>query len=286
MTTYRVLADTLHTYADATIKYFSKVHGLPAPKIEAEVDESIDFRPTLQFATPDKHIVCVEMVADILFPLEIRTFILSCRNHTIPAKLYVAIPKGQLPSIPTIDLKFAQENGIGILEITDNSVGQEITKPVALSLSGLRAFKVSDYPAKYRPQLNTAIDTFKQGDPAKGCSTVYDEIEQLVRRLGKKCSNKTGAFKQAGNLNWDTGNLKPMLEFIRAQLDRNASGCTRLTDAQLVRLIGITDHRNETGHKPSSLAKLIARDKQLRTRFETAMDELAALIAATSSLRI
>jgi hypothetical protein len=47
-----------------------------------------------------------------------------------------------------------------------------------------------------------------------------------------------------------------------------------------------TEYRNETGHKPASLPKKIERDKQLRTRFESAMDELGRLIEAARPLRV
>jgi hypothetical protein len=286
MNTYRALPDNLKEYADATQKYLSKDLGLTAIKIEQEVHREIEFRPTLSAISTDKHIICAEVVEQLFAP-DIEAFVLACRNHSLPVKLYVTVAKGQFQSYEPKVLKFARENGVAILEISLPNHGALITNPpVSLSLGGLRSFNLQEFPAKYREPLKQAIETFKSGNPAKGCSDVYDEIEQLTRRIGQKCAGITGGLKKNGNFDWDKESWSNVLEFLKINVDKVKTGCPNLNNQLFSRLIGMTEYRNETGHKPSSLQKKIDRDKQLRTRFESAMDELGCLIDAARILRV
>ena len=286
MNTYRALPDNLKNFADATQKYLAKELGLAAIKIEQEVHPEIDFRPTLSAISTDKHVICAEVVEQLFTP-DIEKFVLACRNHSLPVKLYVAVRKGQFQAYDQKVLRIARENGIAILEVAPPNHGVLITNPpVSLSLGGLRAFSLQVFPPKYREPLKQAIETFKSGNPAKGCSEVYDEIEQLTRRIGRKCEGIPGALKQTGKINWEQGNWAPVLEFLKSNVDKAAIKCPHLNSQLVSRLIGMTEYRNETGHKPSSLQKKIERDKQLRTRFESAMDELGYWIEASRPLRV
>jgi len=286
MNTYRVLPDNLKECADATQKYLIKELGLAAIKIEQEVHPEIEFRPTLSAISTDKHIICAEVVEQLFTPA-IEAFVLACRNHSLPVKLYVTVRRGQFQSYDLKALKFARENGVAILEISQPDHGVLIiNQPVSLSLGGLRTFNLSKLPAKYRASLKQAIETFKSGNPAKGCSEVYDEIEQLTRRIGRKCGGITDGLKKNGNIDWDKDSWANVLEFLKSNVNKVAIGCPLLNNQLISRLIGMTEYRNETGHKPSSLQKKIERDKQLRTRFESAMDELGCLIEAARPLRV
>lgn len=286
MNTYRALPDNLKNVADATHKYLIKELGVASIKIEHEVHPDIEFRPTLSAISTDKHIICAEVVEQLFTP-DIEKFVLACRNYSLPVKLYVAVRKGQLEAYDPKILKFARENGIAIVEVSEPNHGALITnQPVSLSLGGLRTFSLHEYPAKYREPLKQAIETFKSGNPAKGCSDVYDEIEQLTRRIGRKCEGIPGGLKKVGNIDWEKGPWAPSLEYLKSNVDKTTIGCPNLNNQLISRLIGMTEYRNETGHKPTSLAKRIERDKQLRTRFESAMDELGSLIEAARSLRV
>src|SRR5688572_28510576 len=118
MSTYRALQEELRPFADGAIKYFKKELGVPAIKIEEELSPKVEFRPTLHGLLPDKHILCGE-VCETLFPPFIEAFVLACRNHGLPVKLFVVIPIGQVQQIETKALSIAQENGISILEISE-----------------------------------------------------------------------------------------------------------------------------------------------------------------------
>lgn len=286
MNTYRALPDNLKDYADAAQKYLVRDLGLSAIKVEQEVHREIDFRPTLSAVSVDKHIICAEVVEELFAP-DIEQFVLSCRNHSLPVKLYVVVRKGQFLAYDQKVLKTARENGIAILEVSPPNHGTLITNPpVSLSLGGLRGFNLQSFPPKFREPLKQAIETFKSGNPAKGCGDVYDEIEQITRRIGRKCEGIPGALKKVGVIDWEKGNWATVLEFLKANLEKGTVACPQLNNQLFSRLIGMTEYRNEAGHKPSSLQKKIDRDKQLRTRFESAMDELKSLIEASRPLRI
>ncbi|WP_186018185.1 hypothetical protein [Burkholderia gladioli] len=289
MNVYRVLPTHLHGTADAAGKYLTTQLGLTAAsiKIEGEINHEIDFRPTLHAVTKEKQIVCVEVV-ELLFPPEISNFVLSCRNHSIPAKLFCAIPVGTVPNYDSKNLQFANENGISIIEVNPaTGVCLLLNQPpVSLSLGGLRKYKLTEYPRKYRTALYSAINTFKGGTPEKGCALVYDELEQLTRNIGKKCETISGALKKPGVFNWDTGAWHQALEFLKTNIDLSFSKTPLLKGQLLSRLIGITELRNDAGHKPKSVQKLIERDIALKTRFESAMDDLAKLIEAAKPLKV
>lgn len=289
MADYRVLASNLKDLADSTIQYFILNNGAKNSniKIEAEVHPDISFRPTLSYIKSDGHIVCAEVIDAFNLP-EIERFVLACKNNSLPVLLYIVIQKDAMPQIDTKILKTVKDNGVAILEINPPNHGTLITNaPLSLSLGGLRSFKLSDFPSIYREPLNSAINTFKQGNPGKGCSEVYDEIESLTRRIGKKISAITNGFSQTSNFNWDTHSWALTIEFMRDKINRAViNNCPELKTQLFNRLLGLTEYRNAAGHKPTSLAKLIERDKQLRTRFESAVDELNNLIRASKPLRL
>lgn len=289
MNVYRVLPNHLHGTADAVCKYLSNHLGLAAGsiKIEGEINPEVDFRPTLHAVTKEKQVVCVEIV-EILFPPEISSFVLSCRNHSIPAKLYCAIPAGTIQNYDAKNLSFANENGISILEVNAATGVCRILNqaPVPLSLGGLRKYKLSDYPPKYRAPLDSAINTFRGGAPEKGCALVYDELESLTRNIGRKCEIIPGALKKPGVFDWDKGAWHAALEFMKTNIDLTHSRTPLLKGQLLSRLIGVTELRNDTGHKPRSVQKMIERDIELKTRFESAMDDLAKVIEAAKPLKI
>jgi hypothetical protein len=289
MTVYRVLATHLHDTADAAIRYMLSEFGLSATtvKVEEEIHADVDFRPTLHALTSERQLVCVEVV-DSLYPRELQMFVLSCKNHSIPVKLYCAFPSGTVTQVDTKALQFASENGIGILEINPfTGHGRLLNQPpVALSLGGLRKFDLSAYQGKLRPSLRTAVDTFRSGNPSKGCSQVYDEIEQLTRRIGKKCERIHGALKSTGKIDWDSAPWHSALEFLKGNLNISVAKCPLLKGQLFNRLIGMTEFRNDSGHKPATLKKMIERDIALKTRFESAMDDLAKLSEAARPLKV
>lgn len=283
---YRVLAEALQPVADAAILYFKKQHGVTSVSIETEVDQDVSFRPTFHGKLPDKHLLCVE-VSEVTMPPGIHEFIIQARNNSLPVRLWVVIPKGIVQVVDTKHLAFLRDNGVGLLELTDPQSATVLNgPPLSMSLTGLRQFRATDFPAKYRDAVRLAVETFRNGNPAKGCSEVYDIIESLTRKLVVKVSKVPGGLKQPLAFDPARENWAVVLEFAKKNLDRQAVGCPLLTTQLFNRLIGMTEYRNEAGHKPKTLEQLRNRDRQLRTRFESACDELLALIRATAPLKL
>jgi len=54
----------------------------------------------------------------------------------------------------------------------------------------------------------------------------------------------------------------------------------------LIRVAALTDVRNDAGHKPRNRAERMKRDRELRTRFESAVDVLRDFANAARPLRI
>lgn len=283
---FRALPEHLHPLADLAVKHFGREYGIPANrfKIEAEVSPEIGYRPTFHAVKPDHSLVGVE-VSDQALPAEIQALILGCKNNVIPLKLWIAVPFGVVEALRPAEMHFIKENGIGLMEIhTDGRFRQLAGPALPLSLTGLRSIRYSDYPPRYREDLRAAYDTFVNGNPSKGCSLVYDEIEFLTRRIIKKAASR-GFLRRPVAFNPDTESWSNVLAFLRANFDKVASGCPNLSDALLNRLQGMTEYRNEAGHKPKSLRRLMERDRKLRTRFESAVDELQTLIDVSRALR-
>lgn len=284
--TFRALPEHLHDLAETALRHFGREHGIPVSrfKVEAELSSDIGYRPTFHASRPDHSLIGVE-ISDEPWPAAIQTLVLGCKNNFIPLRLWVVVPLGAVESIKASDMHLLRENGIGLLAMHNDGRRRELTSaPLALSLTGLRAVKVSDFPARYRGDLRTAYDTFVSGDPSKGCSRVYDEIESLTRRILKKANTK-GFIRRPIGFDPDTESWSNVLAFLKANFDRTAAACPGLSETLLSRIQGLTEYRNEAGHKPKSLRRLIERDRKLRTRFESAIDELQALVDASKALR-
>lgn len=281
---FRVLDDHLQALAVAAGKYFTQHHSCTAIRAEAEIEPQVNFRPTLCGSYPDRHLLCVE-VGEAPVPPGISNFVLECRNFGIPARIWVAIPKG-LKQIDMHDLVFIRDNGLGLIEVSDSGHVQVLEgPPLSQSASGLRRVKVSQFPKRYRAPLASAFDTFVRGNPAKGCSEVYDEIEGLTRRIAKKAMATPGGLRRPPAFDIDKEAWANVLEFLRENLDKAACKCPNLTKPTFNRVLGMTEFRNDAGHKPNTLAKLRERDRQLRTRFESAIDELAVLVRESAKLK-
>jgi hypothetical protein len=157
-----------------------------------------------------------------------------------------------------------------------------------LSLSGVRLEERKNFPVKYRSNLSTAEATFRNGDPAKGCSLVYDEIEARSRRLAKKVVQKgwlKGGAAWPPKLDIEKAPWAVVMETLIENVDF-ARLPPNSRKSMLIRISAITELRNEAGHKPKTRAARMKRDRELRTRFESAVDLLRDFINGSRSLRL
>jgi hypothetical protein len=273
--------------ADAVVEYLDNERGVKG-FVEVEPIHKGVARPSLHTKTQDHHFLCLEFSETTPFPLSVERFAPNCSRLCLPVRVFVAVPSDSKDSDYHRDLNRAREWGVGVLTVNGNDV-TVVQEPLSLSLSGVRRIDMKKYPAKYRFPLSQAEATFRQGNPAKGCSEIYDEIEALTRRIAKKTlragmwkAKKTGAAIPAINLDKDS--WANVIEVLMNQLDPGQP--PHIPKTQLAHILGITPHRNETGHKPKSKEALIKRDTTLRTRFENAADMLLDLISVSRSLHL
>lgn len=282
---YNILAPPLHATADAAAAWFQNKWGLKANAIDVEssIDPDIALRPTFSAKTADFHTLCVE-VSDRIYPNYIDAFVLACRDRGLPVKLFIAVRKDQQDGNYAQGIKAAKRAGVGILEV-DNLSGEVVQNALSLSLTGVRAIDTTSFPKKYRQSLLHAEQTFRDGTPSKACSMVYDEIESYFRKLAAKAAKKAW-WPNSGHLDVQRCPWANLITELDKHLNRTSAGCPGLTTAFMARIHGITPFRNDAGHKPSSAKALIKRDKELRTRFESAVDLFADLIDATKGMAL
>lgn len=288
MRIYPTLDSSLHTTAEATYKYFQNDIGLSRIKVEEALKEYKEYVPTFYAQTKDSHIICIDVAYKIYNPSRWH-FISDCEKLSLPILFYVALPNGSNYAEYSKEIKDAKRYGIGIVEIEPSiNSGEIITSPLSLSLTGLRKFDKKFFPLKYRANISKAEEVFKNGEPNKACSIIYDEIENLSRRISIK-THKLGYWNLhlSDPSELQTCQWANLINKLKSNLNRRSNpNCSQLTDTLLSQVHGVTILRNQSSHKPNSKKTLINRDKQLRTRLESGVDLLLELINASKSLRV
>jgi hypothetical protein len=163
-----------------------------------------------------------------------------------------------------------------------------VHSPLSLSLCALRNHDKQSFPLKYRYAITHGEEVFRSGEPAKGVSLIYDEVEDIIRKLAARVDKiglwrtlKPGEKRPKYRLKKDSREKITKLLIDHVDFQR-----CKVPQPLLGRVWGITPHRNDSAHKPTSMKTLIQRNTELRTRFETAADILRDLCVATSSLRL
>jgi hypothetical protein len=250
------------------------------------VSNAIDYRPTLQTVTPEYHDIWVE-VSEAPYLRSLDSVVLHCVTNCLPVKMYVAFPEGISATEYKKNIDESRKKGVGALEVISNRC-IVIHEALLLSLLGVRSEDHRQFPPRYRSVLSTAETTFRNGDPAKGCSLVYDEIEGLSRRLARKIRSKNWWTRKASGpptFKVDKDPWATIMETIISRADFTALP-VKMKKGLVIRVAALTDVRNEAGHKPRNRAAAIARDRELRTRFETAVDVFRDFAGAARPLRI
>ena len=286
---YTILPPPLQKTADAAMKWFIDNWGIKkaAVKVEGAIHPDVELRPTFCVPTGDHHLLCIEVSEKHVYAKHLNAGVLGCVHFGLPVQLFVAVPSGAKDPDYSQNLKAARQAGVGIIEIDDTSGHCSIVhSALPLSLIAVRKVDVISFPSKYRQSLSHALQTFLDGTaPEKACALVYDEIEALFRKIAKRTEDK-GFWPNAGNLKIDKAPWATLIRDWDAKLNRTACQCPDLTQALAARILGITQYRNESGHKPKNLKALIKRDQQLRTRFENAVDLFRELVDASKPLKV
>jgi hypothetical protein len=281
---YRYLPENLHPTAERVKQYFRSERGLANFKIEEEVDKTLDYRPTFHTQTKDHHIFCID-VQESPYSTHLDSIVLDCVKRSLPVLLYVAFPENPSQQDYKKKVDRARANGVGVVEVRANET-EVIHEALALSLLGVREINPSRFPSKFRADLAHAQTTFRAGSPVEGCLVVYKELEALSRKIAEKtrakgCWRPLGANEKKPQVR-NTTAWQRVIETLMDHLDRQK--CPALSIPLLARVLSVAPHRNETGHKVTSLKKLVKRDTELKTRFESATDLLFELIQASKSI--
>jgi hypothetical protein len=281
---YRYLSDNLHSIADRVKQYFRAERGLSNFRIEEEVHKGLDYRPTLHTFSKDHHIVCID-VQDSPYSASLDSVVLDCVKESLPIRLYVAYPGEPPPQEYKKKVDRARKNGVGVIEVRKDMI--EVThEALALSLLGVRTVNPKRFPSRFRGELVRAESTFRSGSPVEGSLIIYKELEALSREIVNK-TRKKGLWR-ALNPGEGSPHIKQntpwqrIIQILMEHLDRQA--CPALSIPLLARVLSVAPHRNDTGHKITSLNQLIKRDTELKTRFESATDLLLELIAAHKTI--
>ncbi len=256
-------------------------------KVEEAVSNDLDYLPTLQATAPDHSDVWIE-VSETPYLTSLDSVVLHCMKNCLPVKLYVAFPTGISSTVYKKCADEARTKGVGVIEVAEGKC-TVIYEALSLSLLGVRSEDRSQFPAKYRSVLSTAEATFRNGDPAKGCSLVYDEIEALSRRLALKIKKNNWWILLTSlgvpTINFERDAWASVMDILITRTNFNSLPSSA-KKSLLMRVAALTEHRNETGHKPKNRTVHSQRDRELRTRFETAVDVLRDFAKAVGPLKI
>jgi hypothetical protein len=179
------------------------------------------------------------------------------------------------------------QKGLGVIEIRDSTIAV-LHEALPLSLFGYRLDRLR-FPKKFRGTLLEAENTFRSSPP-KACGIIYDEIEEISRTIIKKTKKKKmwrklKAGEKPSKLNLDNGPWEKVLELFQSFYTVNKTKVKGLTANLIHRIAAITAFRNESAHKPKSPDESSQRDREMRTRFESAADLLFDLIKVLDQLR-
>jgi hypothetical protein len=284
--TFKILTPPLHPTALVAIEWFKRNWGIHdrSIRIEEAVEVNDDIRPTFSAKTSDNYTLCVE-VGTSVYPSYISRFVLACRDACRPVKLYIAVEKGTTEVDYSQRLREAKRAGVGLIEVDSTAKDCEVLQSaLALSLAGCRPVDPQSFPRKYRVAVVSAEHSFRDGNPAKACSVIYDELESAFRKFAVKASKK--GWCNCGGLDIEKAPWANLITSVERTLDRAACGCPELTPAFMARIHGVTPFRNDSGHKPANVKRLQKRDRELRTRFEGAADLLRDFLDATRALHL
>lgn len=281
---YTFLDQSLQKTADAVFKWLVGHWGIRKSKIkvEAEVYPDLRFCPTFTATAQDQSIVCVE-VSNVAYSNLIDEFVLGCQEKGLPVRLFMAVPTGLKQRKFQENLKRAKRACVGIIEI-DTQSHNPVQNALPLHLSNVRPIQLREFPPPFRQALQEAERAFRDGHANKACAEVYDLLEDAFRRVAQKCYDK-GIWPNSSSLRIRTCSWAKLIRDIDKNIDRTKPSGKPITDILCGRILGVTPHRNQSGHIPS-LAERIRRDRELKTRFEHAVDLLREFLAVAKKFKI
>jgi hypothetical protein len=279
---FRILGEALRDPANQVILFLRQERGLTRIKIEEEIVRGLP-KPTVQAVDCDQNYICVEFSEKDCYPAPLAAFVDAFRSVQLPVKIYVALPSDGQSSTFMAELVRAKKQGVGVLLVEPAGTVNVLNEAVSLILAQLRRLDMNAYPAALRVSLGIAQNTFLSGDPAKGCSDIYDQIEDITKRIVKAAIARGFWNGQPPAFDYVRDSWHSICTSAFSKMQFNHIGT--LSNQLWATVLGITRHRNETGHKPKTPKELKKRDLELKTRFEHAADILRDLTQATKGFR-
>jgi len=279
---YRILGEALREPANHVITFLRQERGLTKIKIEEEVVKGLP-KPTLHCTDGDQNLICVEFSEKSCYPAPLAAFVDEFRAIQLPVKIYVALPSDAQSATFMAELVRARKQGVGVLLVEPAGTINVLDEPLSLILAQLRRLDMKSYPATLRVSLGTAQNTFLSGDPAKGCSDVYDLIEIVTRGIAKTAAARGFWNGPLPTMDFDKESWHSVCNSAFAKMQFQNVGT--VTSQLWATVLGITRHRNETGHKPKTVHERKKRDLELKTRFEHAGDILRDLTQSAKGFR-
>jgi hypothetical protein len=281
--TYNLLLPQLWPVADGVAAFLKRewgIHGLRTGL--GGPYKQIKLVPTFHATMPDHHVLWVE-VSNRAYPPHLDGIVADCMQHGFPVRLVVAIPVGLKGSEFAEDLARARMKAVGVIAV-EGTDGEILANPLSQSLTGVHPISRSEFPAKLRFQLSQAESTFRQGDPAKACDSLYGITEDISRKAAKATHARGLWYPSARPPRFDKDPWDSVINSWVKNLD--TSKCNYFGDNILYRIIGETPYRNKVVHVPKNNNELRARDRMLRTRFEDAANILLELVNDVKPLKI
>lgn len=288
---FKLLAPHLHSTAVAAKKYFTKELGAKQFHDETIVDKDLPLTPTLTAHLSNGYFLCVE-VNEKAYSNTLDTFVVECSMRCFPVKLYVVLPSAKGDLDFAANLRKAKDRGVGVVEISDE--GESVfAEAVSLSIFGLRKNQLNEFPKSKREGVRLAEQTFLNGNPVKGCQSLYEELEVVTRAFAAR-SKSEGWWRSPHqgetrpSTNFEKGPWAKVLKELETFIDLRScrKKCPLMKDGLIAGALGVTDPRNLTSHKPTKIKDIIQRDKKLRTWFESTSDLLKSWYDATKPIKL
>src|SRR4051812_39398177 len=89
---FKSLAPHLHPTAEATAAFCKSRYGWSNFRVEEQITDDIQLRPTLQTTSRDFDAICIE-VSESPYSGTLDEAVIACKNEGLPVKLFCAIPR-------------------------------------------------------------------------------------------------------------------------------------------------------------------------------------------------
>jgi hypothetical protein len=277
--TYKILPENLRDAAQKVLEYLRNDRGITGFKAEQAIDIQLEYRPTIQGVSPERYIVAVE-VQDRPDMTVLDSAVLDCAARSLPVKLFIAFPEPTSP-FATREIEKVHQRGVGLIEV--RATGPVVLREaLPMSLFGYRLDR-DLFPRKMRGTLLDAESALRSNNPPLGCSVLHQEVEDLSRKIVKKTKakkmwRKLKAGEKPSKLDLDTGAWEKVLELFGRRYEVNKKKVPDLTANLIHRVEATTLFRNQSAHKPKTTQERKDRDRETRTRFESAADLLRDLV--------